>query len=252
MSYVCVGVPSYNELMPVWALPPLMQLARKHTMHFMPVSSSLLAFSHNLLISSARQIEKCDYLINMHNDIVMDPDGLLDLVELCQLLKADVVSAVVPIKDDRGLTSTGTCGAADEWEQVKRFTMTEIMAMPETFGQEVCKEGDILMINTGVMIIDMKAPWVKDICFTIKDRIIEVEGRPHPIVLPEDWGLSRDLYKWGAKVYATRKLKLTHLGRMAYPNSQAWGTVTTDQGDQRKLEIVNHDGGKEAVAAPAS
>ena len=243
MAYVVVGIPTYDQKIPMMAVPALMQLAKKHTLHYMPVSASLLAFAHNLCLSNARAVPHADYYINLHSDISPEPDGLVKLVDLAEKHGADVMSVISPIKDGRGVTSTGTGSKEDDWISVKRFTMKQLMKdFPPTFGQDAVEPG-VLMVNTGVLLINLRRPWVKDICFTVRDRnVTDDKGIIHPVILPEDWGFSHDVYRWGAKVMVTREVVINHHGGTAYPNNIAWGEWELDQGDQVFCQPVNING----------
>lgn len=242
MAYVVLGIPTYDQRIPMLAVPPLMQLAKKHTLHYMPVSASLLAFGHNLCLANALAVKDADWYINLHSDIVPEPDGLTKLIEIAERENADVVSVISPIKDGRGLTSTGVGSKDDDWISVRRFTMKQVMnELPPTFGQDRVEPG-VLMINTGCLLINLKSPWVRKACFTVRDRMVESEnGILHPIILPEDWGFSHDCYRWGAKVFATREVFITHHGHSSFPNNQAWGEWEVDQGDQVVTTTAKRD-----------
>ncbi len=49
---------------------------------------------------------------------------------------ADVIATVVPIKDNRGLTSTGL--QDPDTLQIRRLTMTEVFRLPVTFSRRHC------------------------------------------------------------------------------------------------------------------
>ena len=40
----------------------------------------------------------------------------------------------------------------------------------------------------------------------------------------EDWGFSRQARRLGVQLWATRKVRLTHVGIAHFPNCQDWGT----------------------------
>ena len=61
--------------------------------------------------------------------------------------------------------------------------MTEAMARPETF------TAPDLLVNTGLLLVDLRAPWVEEICFTVTDRIQKLEDGSYAVhVLGEDYG----------------------------------------------------------------
>ena len=46
--------------------------------------------------------------------------------------------------------------------------------------------------------------------------------------MPEDWLFSRQARANGAKLFATREVKLLHRGPKSFGNMNAWGTAKTD------------------------
>jgi hypothetical protein len=95
---------------------------------------SLLCRNFNHLWALAlneRQRSGVDIFAMLHADIQAQA-GWLDLLvgELLRL-DADVISAVVPIKDSRGLTSTGFSDPEDP--RVERLAVRELQSLPRTF-----------------------------------------------------------------------------------------------------------------------
>lgn len=165
-------------------------------------------------------------------------------------LGADIVSAVIPIKNHYGLTSV--CISTDDRWTVRRLTMHEIMELPETFciddvtAAGLNPHGGQLLVNTGCWMADLRKPWVTAtdeagdlLCyFTIDDRIAEMHNSDtgefetyETRVEPEDWNFSRRVQATdpNAKIYATRKVRLEHMGSTGYPNDNAWGTWEHDE-----------------------
>lgn len=184
---------------------------------------SLLAMGFNRLWARALEQRKTvgiTHFLLLHADVVpLDPDWLEQLYREMVTHQAKVLSAVVPLKDDRGLTSTATGGAGP----FRRFSMTDVMALPETFTRPD------LLVNTGLLLVDLREEWVERICFTIRDSITKhADGTFTARCEPEDWDFSLQARQLGVPVWATRKIKLHHLGTFAYPNYRAWGTVAQD------------------------
>jgi hypothetical protein len=202
---------------------------------------SLLAMSFNRLWCEAlkmRQKGLISHFLLMHADIVpvaMKADSkanwLDDLYLEMVAAKAEVLSVISPIKDDRGLTSTGL-DTGDLWSP-RRLTMKEVEAQDvDTFTHPD------LILNTGLLLIDLKNDWVKKICFTIKDTIRWTapseeypEGMPYPAVQPEDWDFSRQARALGVQLWATKRIKIAHKGHFNYPNFGKWGRYDQDLGD---------------------
>jgi len=200
---------------------------------------SLLALGFNTLWCQAlntRERHRWTHFAMMHSDIEAQPGWLEQLIEEQQRCGADVLSVVVPIKDGRGLTSTGV--RSDE-RGVRRITMKQLFKLPETFGVEDCRgvvpdvgADDFLAINTGLWVCDFTKPWVEKVWFGVLDGISrEDNGKFRPKVLPEDWHFSGMCHQHGLKVMATRKIKVAHHGGAAYRNDTDFGTCEEDPGD---------------------
>lgn len=226
--HVALCLPSYSHEIHAAIFPAVITLMNKYPTMYMTVAGSLLAYGCNQLWCMARAQKEADIFMMLHADVVPQQDGLVRMVEEFLALGADVLSAVVPIKNPEGLTSTAIGDPSDEWVPPRRLTMHEVMALPETFCSDDVEPGKPLLVNTGLMLANLRRPWVKDAYFTIRDKIIEVNGELTPLVIPEDWGFSRMVYDAGGAVYATRKVKVQHIGHAAYPNDHAWGASKHD------------------------
>jgi hypothetical protein len=176
------------------------------------------------------------HFIMLHDDI--SPYGLWieDLITEMQRFDADVVSAVVPIKDTRGITSTAIDNPDNCFAPERRLTMTEIENLPMTFTSADCGYPDrALLVNSGCFLARFDKPWrLPPFRFNIDDRIsYATEGRykDHYVAetASEDWQFSRHVHKHGGKVMATKRVKLDHWGMMSFPNFVKWGQWTTDQ-----------------------
>ena len=199
----------------------------KHTRHdvvLMENSCSLLARCFNdcwVAALNARAKGNVTHFLMMHADIIPQAPFLDILVDEMTRVGADVLSVVSPIKCSEGVTST-SIEMQDKWHP-RRLTMTEIFQRQETWTEEG------LLVNTGLMLIDFTKPWVEEICFTINDEIRKKEdGTFEALVEPEDWHFSRQARGLGAKIFATRKIKLNHIGIGVFGNHGIWGTCTTD------------------------
>jgi hypothetical protein len=167
----------------------------------------------------------------MHHSDIQAPVGWMDvLLEELEKHRADVLSAVVAIKDYRGLTSTGY--RPDDLGPITRLTVKEVDRLPETFSiDDLGRPGHWLMVNTGLWICRFTEPWIEKVCFNVCDAIVEQDGLFHPRCLPEDWNFSGFCARQGLKVMATRKLRVLHHGDSGFPNNGTWGEWDTDRGD---------------------
>ena len=154
--------------------------------------SSLLAHGFNTLWAHALALrpQGLTHFLMLHADIVpVDVGWLNQLHQEMIRVGAQVLSVVVPYKGPQGLTTT-----AVDPPPVRRFTMKEIMAQPETFTHPD------LLLNTGLMLVSLQ----------------------------EDWGFSRQARRLGVPLWATRKVRLTHVGIAHFPNFQDWGSQAYD------------------------
>src|ERR1700730_407780 len=160
-------------------------------------TSSLLARGFNKLWTHALAERKngLTHFLMLHADVVPWDDGwLTQLHQEMVRIGAQVLSAVSPLKDWKGLTSTAIDGTP-----MRRLTMTEIMSRPESF-----TDPDLL-INTGMLLVDMRRDWVEQICFTIKDRITKAADGSYSVeFLGEDCEFSRQARRLGVQPRGTR------------------------------------------------
>lgn len=191
--------------------------------------STLLPFAFNQawagVLNLRDQGVNLRYFAMIHDDIAPEPWWLDKLIGELERTGADAVSAVVPIKDEKGLTSTAVY-TGDIWLP-RRITMREAMELPETFSAE--DAGGPLLLNTGLWVADITKPWADEICFDFMNRIRRTStGERVAECVPEDWLNSHRMNELGCKLMATRVVNLNHEGNMDYPNDTAWGTWDTD------------------------
>lgn len=150
----------------------------------------------------------------LHADICPQSDWLPWMIEEMERVDADILSAVVPIKDNSRDTSTAYYDP--EAQSIHRLHVSELDELPGTFDASAFP-GKKLLINTGCWVCRFDRPWVEKVWFEIDDRIKRnAEGKWEPIPLSEDWKFSMLAEKAGARVFATQKLTLTHFGRQGW------------------------------------
>ncbi len=179
----------------------------------------------------------------------------------------------MPIKSAAGLTSTAF-ELPDPTKRWKRLTMNEVMGGPETFSEvwldekggihppfsmknhldgEVAKvtRNTKILLNTGMLLFDLREPWVNHVHFNISDEIVWINDKKEvcapgaPGAIPtakstsEDWAFTKMARECPAlppeqrcqRIFATRAVPLQHVGQQRYPNYQAWG-MPEDDGTQ--------------------
>ncbi len=170
----------------------------------------------------------------LHSDIHPSQGWIDILASEMTRLGADLVSTVVALKDNRGLTSTGVGDTNDPWNAYRRFTMREIHgSLPETFGIADTPHPDkYLLHNTGCWMADLRNPaWrtvdENDMLVTTLSFPIAAQMMPDGTIEhrreSEDWYFSRMLAKLPLKTFATRKVSATHYGSTPYGNQRPWG-----------------------------
>jgi len=162
-------------------------------------SDSRLPFNFNSLWCAAlnsRQQHAWTHFAMLHSDVAPEAGWLDTLIGEQERLGVDVVAAVVPIKDGRGLTSTGVWNP--ETGQVRRLTMAEVMQLPDTFtaddvadllqpGKRVRVDMP-LMINSGCFVAAWRWDWCEKVVWRFVDEIWRGEdGRFTACTMSEDW-----------------------------------------------------------------
>jgi predicted O-methyltransferase YrrM len=246
---VCLGQPSYGQLTAGAARGFYRASEDKLKVHANAIQSSLLAQAFNILwcwmLNRRHNGDPVSYFAMLHADVEPEDWWLDKLVEELEAKGLDVLGAVAPIKDRRGVTSIAMAhDSGDPWRVHGRLTMREVHRLPETFTSE--DVGRTILLNTGCWVAKV-GDWCNQVHFTINDRIA-FDAKRNAYVAecePEDWFFSRLLHELGLKVGATRKVKLGHRGDTVFVNSHPWGTDSFDeQGLKRSVldEAVDEGG----------
>lgn len=238
MKKVFLGLPYYNNFSRHTLVTVLNACTRgggKYEIHLDVASTSATPFCFNQLLRQALDTD-CDYFVMLHSDLgTSEPDWVFKLINLLETNQLDVISAVAPIKNNQGLTST----AVDNREFFpRRLTLSEINAGPEVLTNDVCKSmhGSALLINTGMMMWRMETlkKCVPEFAFEFHDGWLampdETGGRRlNPYFQPEDWLMSRFLDRKGIAYAATRAIATLHEGSWVWASDGPTGSQLTDQ-----------------------
>lgn len=184
-------------------------------------------------------IGKITHFAMLHSDILPSPGWIDLLIDELDERKADYISAIAALKDENGLTSCGIGDANDPWNVYRRFTMTELMEMPETFTAADTPHPDkYLLHNTGCWVADLRNPlWrttdtnnclVADFAFPIRGRLLPTGEIIHERE-SEDWHFSRMIAGLGLKTLATRRVSTIHFGTKGFRNDHKWGVMEHDE-----------------------
>lgn len=244
MERVFIGCPTYNGLADANSLASVFCFGTQRPYIWERGTCSLLALNNNILWCHALQQRRengVKWFAMLHADIVPKATYWLDtLIEELEAHDADVMSAVVPIKDPRGLTSTAIDNPRDPWEIHCRLTTKQVNhpEFPKTFDilgavagllslpepLKVDAPVSTLLVNTGCFVCRIDKPWAEAVRFHIEDRIIPLgDGAFKAQVQPEDWLFSRQVASLGGRVFATTKVPLTHRGNADFDSDETWG-----------------------------
>lgn len=246
---VLVGIPTYNDMLRTGLALTLLAERRPGCPQYTVVSkqASLLALAHNeLLCIALNNRPEITHLLIVHSDVIPEPGFICQMFNDMVECKADVLGAVIPIKDEKGLTSTAYLphiGSNAEDAQGRyafrrrRLTLREAAGLPEIFGVQDLQAlfhdnspDGALLANTGMLLIDVRSEFIEHVHFEINDEVFRKDdGMFYADVEPEDWYFSRQLATLGAKVMVTRRVKLRHMGGVPFPNTNEWGAWEFDR-----------------------
>lgn len=237
--HVFLAMPNAGAIMPC-ALSASHGSSRKHKVSVCPLQFGDIEHNFNMMLCECvrnREANGITHFAMLHSDIGC-VDGWLDtLIEEMDQVDADVMSTVIPIKDSRGVSTTGV-RYPNGWG-TERLTMHEIMRLPETFCfADLDRTEGHLAINTGLwtaridalirtrftgFIAKHKITWAEE---TVGDKTVTV---PTAWFDSEDWLFSDFANEHNLKVYATRKVRAFHRGANDFPNDSPWGQWPTEQ-----------------------
>ncbi len=228
---VFLAVPNSGCIMPC-CLTGISQATKHHKMVLVPSQFGDVPHNFNMCWSIALNIREERHVTHfamLHTDISPSAHWVDTLMEEMDRVDADIMTAVVAIKDARGLTTTGIRHPGIWGTQ--RFTMKEIHDLPETFSIADTDDPEaILAINTGCWICRFDYGWPdKFPGFKSEHRITFREGMAQPEFDSEDWLFSDWAASQGLRVFATRKVITKHVGAFEFGNDSVWGSLKTDE-----------------------
>lgn len=119
----------------------------------------------------------------------------------CQIL-----SVAVPIKDDAQRVSVARENPDDPWDP-QVLTGADLLTRPVTFTEPG------LLVNSGLLLVDIRQPWVEQVVFSVEDRLVRDEdGTFGAQCFPEDWNFSRQAASLGVPSWCTRRVPVVHMG----------------------------------------
>lgn len=221
MKRIFLAHPSYGMIVP-GSCQSIVHASVKNQILYKPLSNSILADCFNALWGAAvdnRHNLHLDAFAMIHSDVGAFPGWLDILVEDLYKHDADLMAAVIPIKDESGYVSTTLDIHEDPWMSPRALTLKEVESLPEVFSSE-----DVnfpLLTNTGCWVARLDRDWCEDtenIFFEIQSRIVRKDGKRVAVSIPEDFGFARKLHAKGLKVMATRRVQIVHYGTTGWKN----------------------------------
>lgn len=241
---VFLGMPSHDARLHYSVASQFFQPTKKHNVYRHFSQSSLLAWGFNQLYATAlnmREEHDIKWFVMLHSDVVPEPMWMDKIIDIAEANEADLLSVVMPFKDNSGITSTAIADPSNAFTPYTRLTLKQVLDknFPETFDMEIAhvaltmgidKQLRLpglplyhLHVNTGCMAMRIDREWSQELFFNISDRIVFNNGKYMPVVLSEDWALSSMVADCGGKVMATKAIKAQHIGTANYSNQALWG-----------------------------
>lgn len=213
---VFLAAPHYGPIEPESAFA-VGSAGRQKNVLTVSTGGSLLARGFNTLWCQAlntRAEHHWTHFVMIHSDIDPEHGWLTKLLDEMDRVNADVLSAVVPIKDMTGDSSTAVLDP--ERKDVHRLHERDLEKLPATFDGSHWPN-QTLLVNTGLLAVRFDAPWVEHCWFEIVDRIEKLpDGTFEPRGMSEDWNFSLQCKALRKRVFATQIIGLKHIGRMAF------------------------------------
>ena len=206
-----------------------------------PINGSLLPRVFNEALGRAI-VRGADVFAMLHADIGCEPGWLSKMWRIMDATGADVLSAVVALKDNRELTSTAIAVPQDPY---RKLTLNEVHGgCPETFDRTadylLDQGASRLLLNTGVMLMRLDRPWLRKWNgFQIRSRIQwQSDGGVLVDTTGEDWDMSEQLSRLpdDPLLMATTAVRVLHFG------SAAWGNWPSKEAQQGTPEAAQADG----------
>jgi hypothetical protein len=244
---VYIGLPFYDRVYPQTMLAATAYASDVPGRCAVPqiMGSGFHCANFNALWAAALNTRKevgWTHLAMIHSDV--HPTMFWVDLLLAEMAKtgADVLCVVLPIKDDKRITSIGVLNK--DTLCTRRLTMKEINNyLPPTFASEDLKalghKNHLLMPVAGLFVCDFTKPWIEKVWFEAPSRIIQQpDGTFISAVWDEGWNLSLQMHQLGLKILATQVVPARHLGGGEWDNQTDDGGWETDGGDTSQAWIL--------------
>lgn len=185
-------------------------------MHFTQSSAATLTWNSVWCQALNQRKHGATHYAMIHADLYPENFWIDRLLEIMEREGAEIVSAVVANKDDTGLVSTAIDGR-DPFN-AHRFTLSQLAAYKPTI------TSPHLLVNNGLMLVDLSSHWVEQVWYENSNKIVRNEqGEWSARSMSDDWTFARKANDLGAKVFATREIRVVHVGEAKFPNQGTSG-----------------------------
>lgn len=259
VPHVLLAAPSGDGTLSIGTATSLSQASLgKMNVEVMFPASSMLTRTFNMawIQFLSKMGNPYTHFAMIHNDIGAEPGWLDKLMEDLTAQSLDLLSVLMPIKNDWGVTSTATSlqpspflPSTPRWPR-RRLTMAEANRLPQVFtfadvkalwekdGIEPLPSAyDCLLPNTGLWLCKA-GPWCEAITFHSENYNFKLpDGSWCHDENTEDWALGRDIHELNEnrtdpdpiRVAISRKVTAFHIGGGGAPNQGVWGKMSYDQ-----------------------
>lgn len=183
---------------------------------------SALTFNFNNCYANALNARRhgITHFAMLHSDIAVTTANWCDrMVEIMEREKADVLSVIMPLKvvgEDKTSTAIEEPDDNPLGFKARKLTLRECAARGTTWTDPN------LLLNTGLMLVDIRKPWAEEVWFEFQDKIDSVEEngvkRFFPVSIAEDYGFSRMVRAAGGKLVVTQEIPAWHCGGGRFSN----------------------------------
>jgi hypothetical protein len=263
MANVLLGCPLYDDRLGSGPSKAFWREAsQKHQIaETLPTGSVIDSNCTKIWCDALNNRDQVLYMAILHSDVTPEAWWVDKLIEQAELHGADFVSALVPVKNLRGVYSTAI-SMPDGKHHFRRLTRKQAQHpdFPTTFGVEEATDalerlpeplrvsnvprGGFLFANTACMVCRVDRPWAEKVLFcnevTLERRN---DGFMYPYNISEDWYFTRAVAQHGGRVMATRAVAVGHAGSMEYTSDGDWGQDQDDESVQwwqAKEEALQH------------
>lgn len=201
------------------------------------ISSSALVHNFNLGVATCKnggvgdRKRPYDYFAMIHSDMAAEPGWLGVLIDEMDKHDLDMIHAVAPLKDARGMSSTAMAYSMEPYGRKRKLSIREAFSLPETFTladvkEKIDPDAQVFLPNPGCMVMRV-GKWFYDWPgFETWSKVDKHEGQYRSHFVSEDYVFGYYAAEHNLKLGATTRVRTHHFGRCDYSTVTAWGMET--------------------------